>query len=269
MRLIIFTDLDATLLDHDTYDWEPAQRMLDRIRAQGWPLVFVTSKTRAEVERIRLDMELDQPFVVENGAAAFFPSRFDHVPLPTATRMGSYRVLVFGRPYGEVRAFLTPIRDKFGIEGFGDMELGRIQETTGLSPEAAALAARREFTEPFLVDDASVLPALSVEAARAGFALTTGGRFQHLIGADQGKGTAVLAVRGAFADAWGDDVQTIGLGDGPNDVPMLEAVDYPIVVPAPGRAPPAVDHPRVQFAPGPGPEGWSAALETLFDTLSP
>ena len=86
MRLAIFTDLDGTLLDHDTYEWSPARPMLDRIREEGWPLVFVTSKTRAEVEGLRTEMEVDEPFIVENGAAAFFPPRYGDLELPGEVR---------------------------------------------------------------------------------------------------------------------------------------------------------------------------------------
>ncbi|MFQ5696467.1 MAG: mannosyl-3-phosphoglycerate phosphatase, partial [Terriglobia bacterium] len=48
-RLIVFTDLDATLLDHQTYSWAAAEPALRRLRLLGIPLVFCTSKTRAEV----------------------------------------------------------------------------------------------------------------------------------------------------------------------------------------------------------------------------
>lgn len=50
MYLLIFTDLDGSRLDHTDYSYEGALPALDRIARVGWPLVFVTSKTRVEVE---------------------------------------------------------------------------------------------------------------------------------------------------------------------------------------------------------------------------
>src|SRR5262245_50293684 len=47
---LVFTDLDGTLLDADTYSYEAASPALERLRERGTPLVMVTSKTRAEVE---------------------------------------------------------------------------------------------------------------------------------------------------------------------------------------------------------------------------
>jgi mannosyl-3-phosphoglycerate phosphatase len=55
----------------------------------------------------------------------------------------------------------------------------------------------------------------------------------------------------------------VGLGDALNDLPLLEAVDRPIVVP---RRDSTVDPelaralPRAELAPAPGPVGWNAAV---------
>ena len=56
-RLVIFSDLDGTLLDHQTYSPAPARPALEALRARAIPLVLCTSKTRAEVERHRQDLE--------------------------------------------------------------------------------------------------------------------------------------------------------------------------------------------------------------------
>ena len=48
-KLLIFTDLDGTLLDHESYDWSPAAPALARARAAGVPVIPATSKTRAEL----------------------------------------------------------------------------------------------------------------------------------------------------------------------------------------------------------------------------
>jgi mannosyl-3-phosphoglycerate phosphatase len=217
-------------------------------------------------------MGIDEPFVVENGAAAFFPARFDDLELPDARKVGALRALVFGRSYGEVRAFARRVADRYGLEGFGDMSLDRVEEITGLPHDAAARAKARDFTEPFRLENEAVLPELEAEAAAAGFGITTGGRLHHLMGAHQDKGTAVRAVRTALQGAYGEPVTTIGLGDGPNDVPMLEVVDFAVLIPAPGRPLPDVPAPadrrhRVRVAPAQGPVGWAAALDGLVPEI--
>lgn len=64
-RLLILTDLDGSLLDADTYGYEAARPALKSLRDRGIPLIFCSSKTFAEVEPIRHEMENTVPFIVE------------------------------------------------------------------------------------------------------------------------------------------------------------------------------------------------------------
>ena len=72
-KLVIFTDLDGTLLDRNTYSFEPAQSTLHLIKQKNIPLVLSSSKTRAEIEFYRRRLENDHPFISENGGAVFIP----------------------------------------------------------------------------------------------------------------------------------------------------------------------------------------------------
>ena len=51
-RLLVVTDLDGTLLDHDTYDWEPARPAIEELKQRAFPLVLNSSKTIAELTPI-------------------------------------------------------------------------------------------------------------------------------------------------------------------------------------------------------------------------
>jgi predicted mannosyl-3-phosphoglycerate phosphatase (HAD superfamily) len=82
----------------------------------------------------------------------------------------------------------------------------------------------------------------------------------HLTGpADKGQ-----ALR-ALLHAWPGGVrgEVVGLGDAPNDLALLLAVDRPIVVPRPdGSVDPvlAAQVRAARRAPGPGPAGWARAV---------
>ena len=61
---------------------------------------------------------------------------------------------------------------------------------------------------------------------------------------------------------------TIGIGDSLNDLPMLAAVDYPILVQKPdGSYDPVVQLPHLIRAVGVGPVGWNRSLMDLLPTL--
>jgi mannosyl-3-phosphoglycerate phosphatase len=268
MLILIFTDLDGSLLDHADYSYEGARPALDRIAREGWPLVFVTSKTRSEVEPLQRRMGIEAPFVVENGAAAFFPSSLIGLDIPGARLDGSFRALVFGRPYSEVRRFVEDVRDEYGLRGFGDMETREIAELTDLAPEDAERARRREFTEPFVMADPERLRELKGVAAARGFAITTGGRLYHLIGEGQSKGRAVRKVQEILTAPGPKPVVSLGLGDSPNDAEMLRVVDHPIVIPRPDGRVVDVGRDDAVVAPEPGSRGWSSALLDVLSGLS-
>lgn len=268
MGFIIFTDLDGTLLDHHSYRWDEAGPALERIRAEGWPLIPVTSKTRAEVAPLRDELGLTDPFVVENGGGVFVPDRAPWSRLGEAMDAapeGGLRRLTLGRPYAEIRTFLEARGTDFGVRGFGDVDDATVARWTGLELAAAGRARRREFSEPFLIDDETRLDDLRRVAGEAGFAITTGGRFHHLMGAEQDKGRAIRILHRCWTDGSGRRARSVALGDGANDVPMLEAADVAVRIPAPGRPLPVPRRSDVRTAPLPGPAGWSAALLDIFD----
>lgn len=144
------------------------------------------------------------------------------------------------------------------------MSRERIAELTGLSLENAEKAAHREFTEPFRLDDPESLPVLSQEAEKQGFAITTGGRLYHLIGENQDKGRAVTVVTRFLRQRLGPEVRTVGLGDSPNDLPMLEVVDLPVVVPRPEGPALQVERHDVRVAPHAGSRGWNEAMTRIL-----
>ena len=88
--LVVFTDLDGTLLDHETYSYGPAQEALDLLERKRIPLILCSSKTRAEIELIQLDLRLRHPFISENGGAIFMPrAYFPFTPEGTRVSRGT------------------------------------------------------------------------------------------------------------------------------------------------------------------------------------
>jgi mannosyl-3-phosphoglycerate phosphatase len=266
MRLsIIFSDLDGTLLDSQTYSFDPARPALEAIALARIPLVFCTSKTRTETERWRSVLKNNHPFIVENGGAVFVPEGYFGTDAGFDKRDGGYGILEFGRPYPELRQALQGIRASTGLplRGFGDMTVGEIAERCGFTRQDAALAAMREYDEPFIGIKEGMLPRVVEEAGVRGFQVISGGRFHHLVGGSD-KGLAIRALRSLYEVSRGH-VRTVGLGDSANDEPMLRAVDIPILVLKPdGSRFEALDLPGLIIAPYSGPEGWREVVLMLL-----
>jgi len=261
--IVIFTDLDGTLLDHDTYDWGAARPALDRLREQRIPWVAVTSKTRAEVEFWRLRLGNTHPFIVENGGAAYVPA--DYFPFTLPKQQHDYEIMEWGRPYATLVAALQRASHSSGcrVRGFHEMTVAEVAELCELPLEQAALAKQREYDEPFVVLDPDRAGELASAIEEQGLHTTRGGRFWHILGAND-KSVAVLALIALFERQHGP-VRTIGLGDGWNDASFLNDVSTPVLI----RSPHVDDLqrliPRGMVTDRPGPAGWNESVLNLLE----
>ena len=112
MKFVIFTDLDGTLLDPETYSFQKALPALKLIKKSEIPLVFSTSKTRAETEFYRKKLENKHPFIVENGGAIFIPRNYFPFGFKYDRVDGEYLVIKLGTDYGKLRKVLESIKNK-------------------------------------------------------------------------------------------------------------------------------------------------------------
>jgi mannosyl-3-phosphoglycerate phosphatase len=260
-NLIIFTDLDETLLERRTYSFQQAEPALALLREKGIPLVICSSKTMPEIERYCDQLDNHHPFVSENGGGIFIPDGYfkDYLNY-TPESHGIYDEITLGTPYDELRGALSELKaEGFNVRGFGDMDAGEVSSLTGLGPEEAELSLRRDFDEPFTYD--GDIDALRDSIRRKGLQLTEG-RFFHLIGGYD-KGKAVEVLKNLYRAALGE-ITTAALGDSPTDIPMLGCVDYPIVVRKDdGSYDSRVEVPGLIRAEGIGPAGWNSAVMEL------
>jgi mannosyl-3-phosphoglycerate phosphatase len=152
--------------------------------------------------------------------------------------------------------------------GFADMTAGEVAEATGLAIDKALLAKEREATEPFLWTGSNAeLEELSTIMARAGLRIQQGGRFYHLTG-HATKDQAMARIKMAFAKRKPDcGIVSIALGDGPNDLAMIEAADIGVIMPNPEGVTISSRRPSVRTAPTAGPEGWVIVIREIFAEL--
>jgi mannosyl-3-phosphoglycerate phosphatase len=263
--MMVISDLDGTLLDSSTYSYASATDALDRLKHEGACLVLASSKTRAELEPIRDRLGHEGPFIVENGGALFVPAGLFRFSFEGAASREGYEVIAFGTPYAVLRQVLKDIARVLGteIKGFGDMSIEEVAERTGLTYQEAGLAKLREYDEPFVLMNDTLFDVVCREATTRGVACTKGGRFYHLLGRSN-KGTACrFLIDGYRRQLEPASVRlcTIGIGDSANDLPLLAAVDQPILVQRPdGSYDSTVQLPRLIYAPGIGPTGWNTAI---------
>jgi len=267
MNMLIATDLDGTLLDHHSYAFDAALPALSLCDKHRIPVVFNTSKTATESERLRRRLRNCHPFITENGSAAFIPQGyFRHMP-EGCTQAGDYRVFRFGETLDAILTALAEIRQELHCDfaGFSDWTAQQVVEHTGLSLQAAHDAKQREFSEPLLwKGNDEELRLFRGAVQERGLKLLQGGRFLHVLG-DTDKGKAIIWLKAAYEGEADKPLTLVALGDSDNDVDMLEAADIAVLVRSPVRAMPVLQSGnRVIETSGFGPAGWNEAIAGLL-----
>ena len=259
-RYWIITDLDGTLMDHN-YSIKPAIDTLNWIQSKRIPLIPCTSKTAAEVRIFRKKLGISDPYIVENGGAVYGESEHTHetweVPL--------------GRNHNELRPLLDKLSEQLGLplKAFEDLTEIEVTNITGLKGKAIKQAVERQWSVPFLTPPAEQHLRLKELASELELIILQGNRMSHLLDKSCHKGKAVLLLKTLLGKP---NVKIIALGDSPNDKPLLEVADFPIVVPG-AQGPNSCFHHELKtgkfmLAPAAHGEGWAKAVRMTLAKIT-
>ncbi len=182
------------------------------------------------------------------GPRSLFPRGIIEQPPAGTDIVDGYWVKAMSGPRQRWLDVLEKLRPQFNgeFEGFHQAGPAGIAQMTGLSPEGAALANQREYSEPLqwrgtAERKAEFVQALQCEGAHA----LQGGRFLTVAG-DCDKGRALEWLRTEYCKAWQTaGVVDIAIGDSGNDVAMLEVAGSALLVRSPAH-----DYPQLQRSEG-------------------
>lgn len=229
--IIIFTDLDGTLLDSKNYSFEKAKDSLDLIHKLKIPLIICSSKTKSEIEYFRRKLKNNHPFISENGGGIYIPKNYfkKEIKKYKIEKSNKYFLIRLGEKYDNLRKVLNKIRNMgFKIKTFGDMSLKEIMKLTNLNRYLSKLAKKREFDEAFVTEENKKNEKKILSIIKKNKLKYTKGDFFHILGKSN-KGKAVKILKDLYKKEFGN-IFSIGIGDGENDIPMLKNVEIPIIV---------------------------------------
>jgi mannosyl-3-phosphoglycerate phosphatase len=231
-RIVLFSDPD-TLREDGVPGWATTRRVVSTLEDQSVTVVLWGNETRAEMELIQNDLNLQHPFISENGGGLFVPHGYFHDPPAGGRAARNYQVVDFGKPYYQVTEALREIADKVGVEviGFSRMSIEDVAQNCGLSLAQARLAKLREYDEPFRILNAEPATYSRICGALRRLALRcfTHEAFHHATGVVD-KGHSVRTLASLYRRAYEGRVLTIGLAKASSGACLLQAVDIPMVV---------------------------------------
>jgi len=262
---ILFTDLDGTLLSLNNYSFQQSLSAIEELKAAGIPVVFCSSKTRAEQEYYQEALGLNEPFIVENGSAIFVPRGYFQKPIAWNTYVTDrYEVIPFGKSISHVRETISRNREEQALDFvvYADLPVEEVADLTGLNQEGSHRAMQRDFSETILKGSVNnqFIEGLDSE----GFHNIPGSKFHTIVSKTADKGRAVNVLSSLYKAAY-NDVLTYGLGDSRNDEAMLAAVDYPYLVQRPDRSWINLEMVQAKGLTGVGPEGFTQLVDMILE----
>lgn len=295
----MFTDIDGTLVDINTAEYgKETDKLIRLIKERNIPLILTSAKTRLEQNKIREDLGISDPFIVENGGAIVIPKGYfpDYAlrdikyPLretqetKNEARDVNHEIVVeLGKPADYIRAKLSDIRKKYSINfrGVADISVEKLSNLALISREQAKRMAQRNYGETILQIQSEDIARFIKYVQEDGMKVIHGGRFFDVtVGTD--KGIAVGILKKLFKDKFHNNVTFFGIGDSTNDIPMLNLMDIPILVQRQDsswvddgeiKMKNAVDSSRISSnklikVEGIGPNGWENAIHKIILELN-
>ena len=218
---------------------------------------------------LRAELNNDHPFVIENGAAVCIPcDYFNKMPEDVIERDGYYiKEFVSSRKHWQKVLQGPELHLNDAFLTFQQAGIDKIMELTGLSIDQAHLASERQYGEPLKwLGSAQEFDIFKEYIASKGGYLLEGGRFIHLSGRCD-KGHALKWLLNVYRSQLVDhECISIALGDSQNDIAMLKAADYGILIRSPAHEFPGTED-IIYKTKAFGPKGWVEGVSQIFKEI--
>ena len=216
-KIWIVSDVDGTLMDH-FYDLTPAKETITWLQRLGIPVILCTSKTKSEVKIIRDDLNLKDPYIVENGGAIY--GEYSD---------GKEWEIILGKSYNILEQILNNLSKNinFKLRPLNTLSDDEATNLTGLQGDSLNLMRDRHWSMPFLNPPDTFDEDLKRLCEIYDVDIFRGNRMSHLLSKNSNKGIAIQKLLNKHKNL---NVQIIGLGDSPNDLPLLMNSNYKIII---------------------------------------
>ena len=270
MTLLIFTDIDGTFINNDTFDEGLNTKTVSELEQAQHLVVFNTSKTFDEVNNFQKKIKTSLSFICETGGGIYLAN--DKLRTTESSR-GAYQVLYESRKINEYKDQIQFEINKDYREDltfFDNLSAEEQSSLSGLSGHDLELASKRDFS--ILIkwkSTKSKYDEFTLFLKKFKLNLITGGRFSHICSEhDKGRATKLFIdkTKKFFKNS---NIVTIAIGDSKNDFEMLNVVDFPCVVKSPNNhlLQDSLNSKNITFSEHEAPTGWTECIQKVITKI--
>ena len=253
-KVLIFTDLDGSLLHRDTFKFDEIKDYLMELISKGIYIIPNTSKTEKEILDFNSELGLSLPYISENGASINGLDLLNS-ELP--------KELILSREKDDILNIFKNIvplnlQNKCNLLS----EMNKINQSLifGLEDKKLEMALDRKYTIPLIFKGSkNEKIELSKIIKNEGLYFQEGGRVINLT--DRTNKAKALQVFVRFYKKYQKNVKTIAVGDNFNDLNMLKTSDFPCLVFNDQFTLDEIPIKNLIISNKPSPEGWADVIK--------
>mgnify|MGYP001185510124 CR=1 FL=1 len=257
----IFTDLDGSLLHRDTFKFDTIKDYIKNLVNKGIIIIPNSSKTEKEIEKFNHELELELPYITENGSSIHglnlinpnFPNKI------ILSREKEDLLKIFN--------IKVPEELKGKCLFISNMSKKEQEKILGLKDYKLKDALDRKFTLPFLFKGDKIEKKRLLKILYSNYlTLQEGGRVSNLCDNVNKVKSMNRVVK--ILKKTKDEIKTIAVGDNYNDLDMLKNSDIPCLVFNDQFTLDKINIDGLIFSNKPSPDGWYDVIKIALEKLN-
>ena len=260
-QIIIFTDLDGSLLNKVTFRFDEIEDYFRELVSKDIKIIPNTSKTEAELLDFNNLYKLNLSFIAENGSS-IHGLNLINANLPEKVSLS--------RPTNQIYEIYnenTSSDLKKKITFISKLNIKEQQEIFGLPLDKIELALKRNNSLPIQFNGSTIEKNEFIKIMNnAGLTVQTGGRIINICD-NVNKAKAMSKTLELIKKEIDDEIVTIGVGDNQNDIDMLRQSNYACLVKNDNFDSSLINIDKLIKSNEPSPNGWADVIKTALQKI--
>ena len=260
-QIIIFTDLDGSLLNKDTFRFDEIEDYFRELISIGIKIIPNSSKTESELLYFNKEYNLNLSFIAENGSS-INGLNLIHKNLPETISLGRTVDKIY-----DIYSKNIPHVLEQKVIFISKLDKREQEKILGLSLHKVKLAMDRKYSIPVQFKGSEVEKNEFIKIMNdAGLTVQTGGRIMTICD-KVNKSEAIIKTLELISNKIQNDIITIGVGDNQNDIDMLSETDYSCLVKNDNFDTSLINIDNLIKSSKPSPLGWADVIKTAIQKI--